>query len=67
VGAVEKWSPPKTLKQVQSFLGFTNYLKMFAKNYSKMIGPINDVLKGATKRINLTPEAQEGFLTIKKK
>ena len=33
--AVREWLMPKTVKEVQAFLGFTNYYWWFIKNYSQ--------------------------------
>ena len=32
--AVRKWPTPKMVKEVQAFLGFTNYYRQFIRNYS---------------------------------
>ncbi|MBW0501169.1 hypothetical protein O181_040884 [Austropuccinia psidii MF-1] len=37
--------PPKNLKALQSFLGFSNFHLRFIKNYSKAITPLTNFLK----------------------
>ena len=36
VEAVKDWTVPRTVTDVQSFLGFTNYYRRFIKNYAKV-------------------------------
>ena len=36
----------KTLKEVQSFLGFANFYQRFIKNYSKIASPFTSITKG---------------------
>ena len=37
LSAILEWDPPKTVKQVQSFLGFGNFYCHFIRNYSTII------------------------------
>ncbi|MBW0579344.1 hypothetical protein O181_119059, partial [Austropuccinia psidii MF-1] len=39
------WPPPRNLKALQSFLGFTNFYGRFIKNYSKKISSLTNFLK----------------------
>ena len=34
--AVRKWPRPKTVKDIQKFLGFCNFYRRFVKNYSEL-------------------------------
>lgn len=43
--AVEKFPRPRTLKQVQSFLGLTGYFRKFIPSYSVIAKPLSDLLK----------------------
>jgi hypothetical protein len=36
IQAVQEWLTPTTVKQVQSFLGFANFLRRFVANFSHM-------------------------------
>lgn len=60
---------PRTKKQLKQFLGMTNYLAShIAKNYAKIIAPLNDLLKGRYKgseKIRWTTESQNSFREIK--
>ncbi|MBW0531068.1 hypothetical protein O181_070783 [Austropuccinia psidii MF-1] len=39
------WPPPRNLKALQSFLGFSNFYRRFIKNYSKKISSLTSFLK----------------------
>ncbi|MBW0493495.1 hypothetical protein O181_033210 [Austropuccinia psidii MF-1] len=39
------WSLPRNLKELQSFLGFTNFYRCFIKNYSKKISSLTSFLR----------------------
>jgi hypothetical protein len=45
------WEPPKSVHQVQSFLGLTGYYRRFILNLSKISKPITELLKKGTKYI----------------
>jgi transposase InsO family protein len=38
---VESWNPPRTVRGVQSFLGFCNFYRRFIRNYSRIAKPLN--------------------------
>jgi hypothetical protein len=64
---IEKWVAPKTLKQVQSFLGYTNYLRSFVPKYSDLIRPIQKLVYGQSKNIVWSEDANNSFEKIKNK
>jgi len=43
--AVTKWPTPKTMKEVQKFLGFCNFYHHFVKNYSTLARPLFNLTK----------------------
>ncbi|QRW17965.1 Retrotransposable element Tf2 protein [Rhizoctonia solani] len=45
VEAVASWPQPKTVKQVQAFLGFVNYLRQFIPNFSLVARPLHNLTK----------------------
>jgi hypothetical protein len=45
ISAVQEWPIPKTVKDVQSFLGFANYYRKFIKDYSKITVPLSEITK----------------------
>lgn len=49
VSAVQEWTPPKTVRQVRSFLGFVGYYRRFIKDFSKIAKPLNELLQGTSR------------------
>ena len=45
VKAVLKWKPPLGIKDLQKFIGFTNFYRRFIYNFSKITTPFNGLLK----------------------
>ena len=43
--AIEKWEPPRTISQLRSFLGFTNYYAQYVKEYAKLVAGLQEKLK----------------------
>ncbi|CCO36331.1 hypothetical protein RSOLAG1IB_11709 [Rhizoctonia solani AG-1 IB] len=48
IQAVQEWPVPTTVKQVQSFLGFANFLQQFVANFSHMARPLHNLVKKET-------------------
>ncbi|CCO37050.1 Retrotransposable element Tf2 155 kDa protein type 1 [Rhizoctonia solani AG-1 IB] len=48
IQAVQEWPVPATVKQVQSFLGFANFLRRFVANFSHMARPLHNLVKKET-------------------
>ncbi|KAF8756697.1 hypothetical protein RHS01_04274 [Rhizoctonia solani] len=48
IEAVTSWPTPKTVKQVQAFLGFVNYLCCFIPNFSSVAQPLYNLTKKET-------------------
>ena len=44
---IEKWPLPKSLKELQSFLGLANYFRKFVDHFSSVVAPLT-ALTGAT-------------------
>jgi hypothetical protein len=45
------WEPPKSVHQVQSFLGLAGYYRWFILNFSTISKPITELLKKGTKYV----------------
>ena len=66
---------PKTIHELQSFLGLINYYRKFILNCAKICNPLTKLLIGKKKKVGkkdktpvtLTPEAIEAFDTLKNK
>jgi hypothetical protein len=44
VQAIEEWPLPKSLKEVQAFLGLTNYYRRFVEGYARLAEPLTNLL-----------------------
>lgn len=66
VSPVKQWPQPETRKQMQWFLGFTNFYCSFIRNYSQIAAPLT-VLTSTTRAFVWTPEASSAFLDLKKR
>ena len=47
IAVIEKWPLPKSLKELQSFVGLANYFKKFVDHFSFVVAPLA-ALTGAT-------------------
>ena len=63
IATIEKWSPPKTVKEVERFLGLVNFHRMFIPGYSKVCEPLFRLLK--KKEFIWGDEQQEAFSSVK--
>ncbi|KAH1016964.1 hypothetical protein HUJ05_007705 [Dendroctonus ponderosae] len=57
---------PRTLKQLQGFLGTCNWMREHVPHLSTISAPLTDLLKGGAKKFKWTPEAEEAFEQTKK-
>lgn len=67
---VQEWPVPTTVKEVRSFLGFVGYYRRFVPGFSKVAGPLNNLLQGTkgnrTASIVWTPACQLAFDSLKR-
>ncbi|QRW23043.1 Retrotransposable element Tf2 protein [Rhizoctonia solani] len=64
IQAVQEWPTPTKVKEVQSFLGFANFLRRFVANFSHMARPLHNLVKKDTPWKWDTKE-QEAFQGLK--
>uniref|UniRef100_A0A8H7K2I8 RNA-directed DNA polymerase n=1 Tax=Bionectria ochroleuca TaxID=29856 RepID=A0A8H7K2I8_BIOOC len=64
IAAVKDWEIPKTVKEVQAFLGFANYYRRFIKDYGKIAAPLHDITKKGIE-FQWDDKQQEAFNKIK--
>ena len=67
---IKEWLVPKTVTEVQSFLGFTNYYHKFIPKYAHIAWPINPLVseENANKKkalVEWTAECQQAFEQLK--
>ncbi|KAF8761144.1 hypothetical protein RHS01_00185 [Rhizoctonia solani] len=48
IQAVQEWPTPTKVKEVQSFLGFANFLRWFVANFSHLARPLHNLVKKDT-------------------
>lgn len=66
IEGVSKWPEPKTVKEVQSFLGFINFYRRFIQDFAHIARPLHELTKKDVPW-SWTVEAQNAFDALKKK
>ncbi|KAL0195064.1 hypothetical protein M9458_008636, partial [Cirrhinus mrigala] len=61
VNAVRDWPRPKTLKELQRFLGFSNFYRRFIRNFSTVAAPLTSMVKRGKVRLTCSPDAVQAF------
>lgn len=64
IEVIKKLQPPKTVKQLQRFLGSINVYNKFIHNYAKLRNPLNNLLK-KDKKFIWNEQCQQSFETLK--
>jgi len=64
VAGVAEWPAPSTKKEVQSFLGFTNFYRRFIRDFSRHARPLFDLTKNDAK-FRWSTEEQSAFDGLK--
>lgn len=64
IKTIQNYPRPKTVKQIQSFLGLANYYRKFIKGFSNIAAPMNNLLKKDTKFL-WTEKCEEAFENLK--
>ncbi|OJT10654.1 Transposon Tf2-12 polyprotein [Trametes pubescens] len=67
LNTVIDWPMPGSVKEVQSFLGFTNFYRRFIQNYARIALPLNRLTTKAAKGapFEWTPEANAAFEALR--
>ena len=63
IQAVLELATPKTVHDVQCFLGFANFYRIFIKNYSKIAAPLTRLT--CKDKLDQNPTAEEAFQLYK--
>lgn len=61
---IANYPVPKTLKQVQRFVGMCGFYAKFIKDFSRVCAPLNNLKRKGVK-FRWTPETQKSFETLK--
>jgi len=64
IASVQQWPEPMNKKEVQSFLGFTNFYRRFIKGFSEHTRPLFDLTQNDIKW-NWGPAEQSAFDQLK--
>lgn len=64
VDTITSWPIPRTIRDIQSFLGFANFYRRFIKNYSKVTSPLTNLLRKDTK-FEWSTQANSAFEYLK--
>ena len=64
VEAVQNWKQPKTVTEVQSFLGLAGYYQKFVQDFSKIALPLTRLTRKET-RFEWSFECEESFQELK--
>ena len=67
VDSISKWKAPRSVKDVQIFLGFANFYRRFIENFSKICKPITEKLKGDKQKFSWGREQNIEFEKLKKR
>ena len=65
--AVQNWPVPKTVKEVQQFLGFANFYRRFIRGFSSVAAPISALTKKEAAPFEWTPDADQAFRRLKER
>ena len=63
VEAIVSWEVPKTVRDVQCFLGFANFYRIFIKNYSRVAAPLTRLT--CKDKLEWGPQAEKAFQNLK--
>jgi len=65
IKAIQDWESPKSVRGVQSFLGFANFYRQFIQEYAKIALPISSLVR-KDEAFKWTAEAEQAFVRMKK-
>jgi uncharacterized membrane protein len=65
VKTILDWHSPKSVKDVQSFIGFANFYRRFIDGFSKICKPITDSLREGGAKFEWTEPCEEAFRELK--
>lgn len=63
--AVREWPQPTSVKEVQRFIGFSNFYRKFIRNFSTVAAPLTNLTKKTSGAFTWTAEAEKAFKDLK--
>ena len=66
IEAVTSWQPPRTVKEIRSFLGLAGYYRRFVRNFSSIARPLTQLTRKGVS-FTWTPECQHAFEQMKER
>ncbi|KAI2663199.1 Transposon Tf2-6 polyprotein [Labeo rohita] len=67
VNAVRNWPRPKTLKELQRFLGFSNFYRRFIRHFSTVAAPLTSMVKKGETRLSWSSDALQAFHELRQR
>lgn len=64
LSVIHEWQYPKTVKGVQSYLGFCNFYRRFIRDYGRIAKPLTELSKNGVV-FRFTPECERAFDQLK--
>ncbi|KAL0154063.1 hypothetical protein M9458_050637 [Cirrhinus mrigala] len=59
------WPRPRTIKELQRFLGFANFYRRFIRNFSLVAAPLTNMTKKGPTVLKWTPQGEQAFTDLK--
>ena len=64
IEAITSWQPPKTVKEIRSFLGLARYYRRFVRGFSSTARPLTQLMRKDVSFV-WSPECQQAFEQLK--
>jgi hypothetical protein len=65
VQCIRDWESPRSLRDIQSFIGFANFYRQFIEGFSKIAKPLSNSTKGSPKDWIWTDDMTKSFEKLK--
>ena len=61
ISTILNWPEPQCVREVQSFLGFANFYRLFVKGFSRIAHPLTNTIRDSTENKERSSRAEERF------